>query len=156
MNRKPTVRISAFPAHWLIEAGGFDKRKTIIWSTGQGIQPGDIQVFATSATLGDAPKLVNDPRRDSVHSIWEAITSPQPEYGNSDWPVQTRFRLLVKLQKPVPKDTLYRAGILRVYSWPRNSSGKILHDRKDVKKLAGLLGQHNPWQREAIFDALNV
>lgn len=156
MKREPTVRISAFPAHWLIEAGSFYNSKTIIWSTGQGIQPGDIQVFAVSATLGDASDLASDPRRDAVHSIWEAVTSPQPEYGNPEYPVQAKFRLLIKLKKPVPKDVLYRAGILKVYSWPQNSSGKILHSRKEVRKFAEILARTNQAQREAIFDALNV
>lgn len=156
MKREPTVRISAFPAHWLIEAGSFDNNSTMTWSTGQRIQPGDIQVFATSATLGDAPELVNDIRRDSVHSIWEATSPRLPEYSDSEYPVQADFRLLVKLKRPVQKDVLYRVGILKVRSWPRNSSGKILHSRREVKKLAEILAQANQTQRRVIFNALNV
>jgi hypothetical protein len=66
MEREPTVRITAFPAHWLLDKESYENSKTIIWSTGKGMQPGDIQIFATSATLGDAPELADDPRRDSV------------------------------------------------------------------------------------------
>jgi hypothetical protein len=131
-------------------------RSTIIWSTGKRIQPGDIQIFATSATLGDAPELADDPRRDSVHSIWEAVTPPVSKYGNEDWPIQAKFRLRIKLRSPVSKRLLHRARILSVYSWPRSSAGKILYDKNDVKKLADILARQNPKQRKAIFDALNV
>lgn len=156
MKRKPTVRISAFPAHWLIEVGSFDDSETIEWSTGQRIQIGDIQVFATSATLGNAPELADDIRLDSVHSIWEATSLPLSKYRKSEYPVQAEFKLRVKLKRPVRKYVLYRAGILKVYSWPRNSSGKILHGQRQVKKFAEILAQVNQAQRRAIFDALNI
>jgi hypothetical protein len=156
MKRESTVRITAFPAHWLLDKESYENRKTIIWSTGKGIQLGDIQIFATSATLGEAPKLADDPRRDSVHSIWEALTLPMGKYGNEDWPIQAKFRLRIKLRKPVSKHLLHSAGILSVYSWPRSSAGKILHEKNDVKKLADVLARQNPKQRKGIFDALNV
>jgi hypothetical protein len=156
MNRERTVRISAFPAHWLVETNSYGNSKKITWSTGKRIRPGDIQIFATSATLGDAPELADDPRRDSVHSIWEAATPPKAKYGNRYWPIQAKFKLLIKLRRPVPKRLLHRAGILNVYSWPRSSAGKILHEEKDVKKLANVLARQNPKQRKGIFDALNV
>ena len=114
MNRERTVRISAFPAHWLVETNSYGNSKKITWSTGKRIRPGDIQIFATSATLGDAPELADDPRRDSVHSIWEAATPPKAKYGNRYWPIQAKFKLLIKLRRPVPKRLLHRAGILFV------------------------------------------
>jgi hypothetical protein len=150
------MRITAFPTHWLLDKESYEDSTTIIWSTGKRIRPGDIQVFATSATLGDAPELADDPRRDSVHSIWEAVTPPMAKHGNRYWPIQAKFSLLIKLRRPVSKRFLHRAGILSVYSWPRSSAGKILHEEKDVKKLADILARRNPEQRKAIFEALNV
>ncbi len=67
------VRLCAYPVHWLAKSDTFDNNMEIVWSTGETTKPGDIQVFAVSKTMEDAPeKLADDPRRDAVHSIWEA------------------------------------------------------------------------------------
>ena len=159
MKREPTIRISAFPVPWLDKNRhpySFVHVSKTAWSTGRRIKPGDIQIFAVSATLGDATRFENDPRRDSVHSIWEATSSIRPELGNPEFPIQAEFRLRVKLKVPVSKAILHREGILSVYAWPRNSSGKLLHDREQVLRLAEILSKYNSNQRTAIFKALNV
>src|SRR5437763_6027773 len=120
--RMPTFRITSCPVHWLEESNSFSNSSRIEWSTGGKTQPGDIQVFAVSATLGHRQDLADDPRRDAVHSIWKALTPPLPELGNEEWPIQAKFRLLVKLDNPVPKVDLIRAGLLKG-AWPRNSRG---------------------------------
>jgi hypothetical protein len=150
----PKVRLCAYPADWLLK-DGFASSKEITWSTGQNTKPDDIQVFAISSTLGHARSLENDRRRDSVHSIWIATTPPDPEYAEEKWPVQAEFTLLVKLQNPVPKLDLVRAGLLKEH-WPRHWQGKIFHDERDVRKLGEVLARKNPRQRRMIFDALNL
>ena len=157
----PRVRICAYPVYWLVEDGSFETDKEITWSTGRSTKAGDIQVFAVSSTLAGAPdELANDPRRDAVHSIWEAITPPLPNYAidlgeEEEWPVQTKFRLLVKLKNPVPKSDLIQAGLLK-RSWPRHWQGKILHAESDIEKLGEILARKNPDQRRGVWDALNL
>ncbi len=105
------VRICAYPAYWLKEKDSFANSETTIWTASTRTKPGDIHVFAISTDLEDASELANDPRRDAVHSIWEAIT--KPEYGNEEWPTLAKFKLLVRLDKPVPKMNLIRKGLLK-------------------------------------------
>jgi len=143
--------------YWLQDQASFAYKTKIIWSTGKRIEPGDVQVFAVSATLGEAYALANDPRRDSIHSIWEAITSPRPEFfEDPDYPIQAKFKLRVKLKKPVSKDILYREGVLSVRSWPQSSAGKLLHTTRQIRKLANLLAKYNSDQSAKIFKALNL
>lgn len=153
--RTPQVRIGGYPAHWLVDDDGFEENTSITWSTGTRTKRGDIQVFAVSTTLGDAPELAGDHRIDSVHSIWKATTPPKDEYGNEEWPVQAKFKLLVKLDNPTPKSDLIRAGLLK-RSWPRKSAGKILHSEGEVEKLGAVLAVRNPRQKQAIRQALNL
>lgn len=153
--KMPDVRITAFPCHWLTQKDTFATRKIITWSTGEGLRAGDIQVFAVSATLAGATELANDPRRDAVHSIWKALTSPCEEFGDTRWPIQAKFRLLVKLVHPVPKEDLVRAGILNS-AWPERSRGKMISTCREIIKLAQVLAKRNPRQREEIFEALRV
>src|SRR5205823_116312 len=137
------VRITAFPARWLTNRRSFSNSKRIEWSTGETTQPGDIQVFAVSATLGDHRELVDDPRRDAVHSIWKAMTRPLGKYlAEEQWRIQVGFKLLVKLENPVPKAELIQAGLLKL-AWPRNSRGKFLK-QDEIKTLAAVLGKNNP------------
>jgi hypothetical protein len=150
-----TVRITAFPVRWLSTPRTFADSKVIIWSTGQRTQPGDVQVFAVSATLGRWRWFKNDPRRDAVHSIWRATTPPREEYGSGNWPIQAQFKLLLKLKNPVPKGDLIRAGLLK-QTWPRSSAGKVLSRCSEITKLAQVLAARNRAQREEIFAALCV
>ena len=152
----PKVRICSYAADWLeYPEESFENRQSIIWSTGSATQEGDIQVFAVSTTLGEARHLAGNPRVDAVHSIWVAQSRPKPDWGNSQWPVQAKFKLLVKLHYPVPKVSLLRSGLLK-RQWPRHWQGKILHKASDVRKLAELLAKSNPEQRREIFSALRV
>lgn len=150
----PQVRICAYPAKWLLEDGFANSRK-IIWSTGRGTEIGEIQVIAVSSTLGDTMELKNDRRRDSVNSIWRATTPPRDEFSSREWPVQAAFRLLIRLQNPVPKADLVRAGLLKG-RWPRHWQGKVLRDQTDIEKLANILAERNPKQRKSIFRAFKI
>jgi hypothetical protein len=151
--RTPKVRISAFPAYWLLEKDSFANSQKTIWSTGERIKPGDIQIFAISTDLRDASELKEDSRVDAVHSIWEAITPPKPQYGNAEYPIQAEFRLLVKLDNPVPKTDLIQKDLLK-NNWPQGSKGKIFHSAEEVEKLIDILTKNNPKQRQVIFAAL--
>jgi hypothetical protein len=152
----PKVRITAFPARWLTERDSFSNSTRIEWSTGETTQPGDIQIFAVSATLGDNRDLATDPRRDAVHSIWEAETPPLKEYlKQNEWPIQAAFKLLVKLDHPVPKEELIGAGLLK-QSWPQGSRGKLLKTDNEIRTLAEVLAKKNPRNRPAIFKALGL
>jgi hypothetical protein len=152
--RDPHVRICGYPAEWLLAEESFDNSTTITWSTGESTEPNDIQVFGVSTTLGEAPELVNDVRRDAVHSIWLATTSPQV-FGSNEWPIQAEFTLLLKLDNPVPKNDLIKAGLLK-REWPQHWRGKIFHAKKEVRDLAHTLAKRNPKQRREIANALNV
>jgi hypothetical protein len=112
------VRICAYPADWLLE-DGFANSTKINWSTGQKTKRGDIQVFAVSSTLKNAPELKHDARRNAVHSIWRAVSPPKDEYWEEQYPVQADFRRLVKLKNPVPKAELIRARLLNK-QWPHH------------------------------------
>ena len=150
----PQVRITAYPARWLMKPDSFWNNTRIDWSTGEGTQRGDIQIFAVSSTPGDQQKLVDDPRLDAVHSIWQALSSPLEEYLEEEkWPVQARFKLLVKLENPVPKADLIRAGLLK-RAWPQGSRGKLLKTNDEIKTLADVLSKKNPKNRPAILKAL--
>jgi hypothetical protein len=151
----PTVRVSAFPANWLATSGSFADSRSIIWSTGKRIRRGDIQVFAVSSTLGSRPDLASDPRRDSVHSIWRALTPPLKKYRQGKWPTQAKFERLVELRHPVPKADLINAGLLKS-AWPRNSAGKIFRRSREVNLLAAVLIARNPSQKAAIRKALHA
>jgi hypothetical protein len=150
------VRITAFPARWLNVAGSFSNSTRIEWSTGEKTQPGDIQIFAFSATLGDRRELADDPRRDAVHSIWEALTPPLDMYlEDEEWPIQAGFKLLVKLEHPIPKAELIEAGLLK-RAWPRGSRGTLMKTEGQIKTLAEVLAKKNPKNRPAIFKALGL
>jgi hypothetical protein len=151
----PNVRITAYPAHWLTCREGFAYRKRITWSTGESAQAGDIQVFAVSATLGEAKELADDPRRDAVHSIWKLLTAAGDAEGSDRWPTQARLSLLVLLDTPVPKADLLRAGLLKA-GWPQGYAGKLVERCRDIIHLADVLAWRNPKQRGAIEDALYV
>jgi hypothetical protein len=87
-----SIRVAAFPVRHLLRSDAFAQSGEIIWSTGRSIAPGDIQVFAVSATLGEHRELADDERRDAVHSIWMALTTAKDEYAEPEWPVQAKFR----------------------------------------------------------------
>lgn len=151
----PNVRITAYPAHWLTCRDGFAHRKRIIWSTGESAHAGDIQVFAVSATLGEAKELADDPRRDAVHSIWKLLTAAGEEGGSDRWPTQARLTRSVLLDTPVPKADLIRAGLLKS-GWPQGYAGKLVERCRDIIRLAEVLAVRNPKQRLVIEDALYV
>ena len=151
----PKVRITAFPVSWLTRSDSFANSTRIDWSTGEKTQRGDIQIFAVSATL-DQRDLADDPRRDAVHSIWQAMTSPLDEYFyEEEWSIQAKFKLLVKLETPFSKAELVRTGLLKG-AWPRGSRGKLLKSESEIKTLADVLSKKNPKQRLAIFEALGL
>ena len=150
------VRLCAYPVHWLADSDTFDDNTEIVWSTGETTKPGDIQVFAVSKTMDDAPEaFADDPRRDAVHSIWEAQSEPLEEYEQYEWSVQAEFKLLVRLEIPVPKGDLVEAGIILEY-WPENYRGKFLHTHQEIQKLAEVLAKKNAKQRKEIFSALGL
>jgi hypothetical protein len=159
----PSVRITAYPVHWLTESEGFATKKVIIWSTAEKTEPDDIQVFAISATLRDRRDwaedarmdLADDPRRDAVNSIWKALTTPLPGYENDTWPIQARFKLLVRLECPVPKADLIQAGLLKE-RWPQHFRGKLVRTQAEIQALAKVLSLRNPKQRPEIFSALGI
>lgn len=149
------VRITAFPVCWLARGGTFADSKTIIWSTGRKTEPGDIQVFSVSATLGEYREFAHDVRRDAVHSIWKAVTAPEDDFADPEWPIQAKFKLLLRLDHPVPKGDLVRAKLLKG-SWPRNSAGKFLRNFREIEKLATVLARRNPKQRKSIYEVLGL
>ena len=159
----PSVRLTAYPVHWLTDPESFAVRKTIIWSTGEKTQPGDIQVFAVSASLRDRRRLAHDPRtdlagdprRDAVHSIWKALTTPLPEFGSVSRPIQAKFKLLVRLGQPVRKEDLIQVGLLEE-RWPETFRGKMLKTQSEIETLANTLAMRNPQQRSSIFNALGL
>jgi hypothetical protein len=151
----PIVRITAYPAHWLNCAEGFAQRKRIIWSTGETAQPGEIQLIAVSATLRGAAELAGDTRIDAAHSIWRITSEPGEIEGSDRWPAQARLALLVRLNVPVPKDDLVRAGLLKS-RWPEGYAGKVLSRCRDIMLLGSVLAARNSEQRQAIDDALCI
>jgi hypothetical protein len=152
--RSRQVRLFAYPAYWLRADESFanESLTSISWSTGAGIQPGDIQVFCIDDNLERAEDLAGDPKVSAVHSLWRADTEARPELGNEDWPVQATFSVLVRLSNPAPKAELAATGLLatRYQKWPQNQKGIIFHGSDRVCRLAELLCRYNPQQREAI------
>jgi len=144
------LRVTAFPVRHLLRPDAFARSKEIKWSTGRNTAPGDIQ-----ATLGEHRELADDQRRDAVHSIWMAITPVKDEFAEQKWPVQAKFKLLVKLRNPVRKAALVRAGLLKG-SWPRNSAGKLLTTGSAISTLGEVLARANPDQRADVFNALGL
>jgi hypothetical protein len=156
-DRPRQVRLCAYPAYWLKE-GDFanEALSEIEWSTGARIQPGDVQVFCIDDNLQDAEELANDPRVSAVHSLWEAVAKVDPKLGNEDWPVQAKFKLLVRLGNPVPKAELRSQGLLatRYQKWPQSQKGFIYHTPDRVRRLTEVLCRYNPRQAKAITIAL--
>jgi len=152
------VRICAYPAVWLDRPDGFDRTDTITWSTGSGTKEGDVQVFCVSMDTKNSTLPQDDLRVDSVHSIWISVRDSFPVPNNTRWPTQSKFRLAVKLNKPVPKAQLIEKGILRKArkgGFPRNFKGKLLTEGM-VSVLTDLLCEHNPSQSKNIFNALQL
>jgi hypothetical protein len=155
----PQIRLCAYSAEWLDPRCGQDSFAfvdEIGWSTGEGIIAGDIQIFCLMSDHQSAPTLRdNDPRLDAIHSLWEAISEPDPSLGNETWPVQAMFHRVMILENPVPKEELLKLGLLR-RGWPQGCRGKILHTLAEMSKLATLLVKWNPNQQADILQALGL
>ncbi len=154
------VRICGYPAYWLKSEESFANPalSEIIWSTGSGIQPADIQVFCINDNVEGTEELANDPRVGAVHSLWKATSEVRPEFGNEEWPEQAQFSVLVRLEIPVPKGELADRGLLATchQKWPQNRKGIILRPPARVRALAEILSSYNPGQRQTIAEALGV
>lgn len=151
------VRLCVYDADWILERDGFvSRRKLDSWSTGRRTKPGDIQIFCISRMSGGDLVVEDDPRIDAVHSIWMATSEVRPELGNEVYPDQARFKLLVKLDNPIPKADLVKAKLLVRSWWPQGSKGKLFHSKAQVETLARILSQKNPQQRKDIWKALGL
>lgn len=149
------VRLCAYPAYWLEKKDSFEYKKTIRWSTGSATQKGDIQIFSVSTDTRKSNLRADDRRVDSIHSIWQATTNCQ-KVNVHTWPLQARFRLLVRLKNPVCKKELLSTKVLSSTRWPRGSKGKMLYSRENIASLGRLLTAHNPSQRIELFEALQL
>jgi hypothetical protein len=154
--RAKQVRICSYPPYWLDKNDSFDTEDEIEWSTGESTRPGDIQIFAIHKHYKE-PDTFDDPRVDTVHSIWEA-TSRARSNVNQDYPVQAEFKLLVRLDPPVPKNALADEGLLstKFQKWPQNRKGRIHRTKERIEKLADALSRCNPHQKRDIYSALSV
>jgi hypothetical protein len=126
------------------------------WTSGEGVQAGDIQVFCISTDFKGAEELRDDRWRDAAHSIWKALGPMHSVPGNTTWPRQAPFQLLVRLKEPVPKADFIAAGILKVPRWPQGCNGKLLCSEAEIRSLAMVLSRRNAEQRQAINAALGV
>jgi hypothetical protein len=74
------VGLCAYPAYWLRKEDSFanEAQAAITWSTGAGMQPGDVQVFCIDDNLDGAEDLAHDPGVGAVHSLWRADTQARP------------------------------------------------------------------------------
>jgi lambda repressor-like predicted transcriptional regulator len=126
------------------------------WTSGEGVQAGDRQLFCISTDLKDAEDLQDDPWRDAAHSIWKALGPMHSVPGNMFWPRQAPFQLLVRFNEPVPKADFIAADILKVPRWPQGCKGKLLCSEAQIKGLANVLSRRNPKQRRMIAAALGL
>jgi hypothetical protein len=71
--------------------------------------------------------------------------------------VQAIFKLLVRLNNPVPKAELAQDGLLatQLQKWPQNQKG-IIYDPSHVRRFAALVSRYNPRQQDSICRALGV
>lgn len=139
------VRLCAYPSRWLRE--GLETRTRVTWSTGRGARKDDVQVFAIFPEPGH-------PRLDAVHSLWRVVDGKLNWQG--EWAPQTRFELLVRLARPVPKRDLVTAGLLRPPRWPQGRHGKWLRSSREVERVAEVLRARNRQQERDIERALGV
>lgn len=153
---KIQVRICAYTADWLEEKNSFIHFKRITWTSGRRIKPGDVQLFCISPKNKNLLTDPEDPRVDAVHSIWKATSEVKSELGNEDWPDQANFKLLVRLENPVPKEDLVKGKILVRPRWPQGSAGKLLHSDEEMRNLGEILSRKNPHQRREILKALGL
>ncbi len=138
-------RLCAYPSGWL--KMGLDDDDRALWSTGARAKLGDVQIFGIFPEPGE-------PALDAVHSIWRVVDDKLDWKG--EWAPQARFQLLVRLQQPVPKGELIRAGILRNGRWPQGRHGKFLRPPGEVERLAARLVDRNRSQRVEIRRALGL
>jgi hypothetical protein len=144
------VRLCAYEARHIETLDSYDK---LTWSSGEKCQQGDIQVFCIS--LRGSRHFEGDQRKiDAVHSIWEATSQLVVRSTDPGWPWQATFRLLVRLESPVPKRLLF-GDILPAERWPQSYKGKFLRG-KQITQLASVLSKRNPRQKIEIRSALEV
>jgi hypothetical protein len=103
-------------------------------------------------SLNDPPELIGDPRLDAVHSLWRTQQDPHQRPGH-EWPIQAFFTRLLELNRPVAKERLLDAGILRWPRWPQGRQGKLLTE-DEIERLADVLAQANPQQAATIHRVL--
>src|SRR5262249_4252772 len=95
--RRPMqVRLCAYPAYWLKEYESFANKalRELVWSTGAGVRPGDVQIFCVDDNLDRAEELADDPQVGAVHSLWQATTRALSSLGNREFPVQAKLEVL--------------------------------------------------------------
>jgi hypothetical protein len=119
----------------------------VLWSTGARARRGDVQVFGIFPGDGEPPL-------DAVHSIWRVVDDKLDWSG--EWAPQARFELIMRLNPPVPKKELIRAGILRNGRWPQGRNGKFLRVPEEAERLAQTLIAGNPGQLREIRQALGL
>jgi hypothetical protein len=139
----PRVRIAAFKPSYVAELEERVKYGRTDWTSGRGIQKNDVQLFCFSKDLRDAEQLRDDPRIDAAHSLWRALGPIHPVPGNRRWPRQADFKLLVRLNKPVPIDDFVAGHLLeiprrrQVPFWPQGSKGEDTSRRSGDYQACG-------------------